>query len=90
MTLPPTLPVNAPDYSRERYDVRAAAEYLAIPVGSLYRETAAGTIACRRTGRALRFSQADLDAWRQAHRSPVQPASFAPAGLPRPRLRRFA
>src|SRR5688572_32870812 len=75
--LPLTLHVKHPDYTRERYDTAQAALYLNVPISSVYTAIGTKTIGHRRQGHGrggrVRFSQADLDAWRESQR--VEPES---------------
>ena len=70
--LPPTLRPSDADYGRERYDTAQAALYLNVPISAVYTAIAGKTIGHRRQGHGrggrVRFSQADLDAWRLAQR----------------------
>lgn len=70
--LPPTLPTGHPDLKRERYNSAQAAIYLDVPVDVIYRAVAKRAIGHRRAsgsrGGRVRFSQADLDAYREAQR----------------------
>jgi excisionase family DNA binding protein len=93
-----------PGYVLERFTVKQAANYLSLPVSQVYALAAARAISYRRDtakGR-IRFSQADLDAWREARHVDVAPkfqrststvrprARTAVATLPLPAKRRFA
>lgn len=84
MEAPTSLTPDHPDYTREVYSVKQAAAYLRVSVDRVYEEAAARRLAHRRHRRTILFSQADLDAWRQAGRVDVAgaPASVA---TPRPR-----
>lgn len=65
-------------YTLERFSVKEAAGYLSIDQAKVYRLVAAKAIGCRRDGpRRVLFSQADLDAWREARRE--TPKAAAPA-----------
>lgn len=106
VALPPSLSPEHPDYRRERYDVRQAAEYLCLSPSTVYQEAAAGRLSHRRQrttraekrGGRLWFSQADLDAWRESARVETAPRStstptFVPlrlTPLPMPKKRRFS
>ena len=103
VALPPSLPVDHPDYTRERFSVAEAAAYLLVHVTRIYADAAKGELGYRRDGnRRLRFSQADLDAWRQARRveartTPARmvtrssrPVAAPAAVLPLPAKRRFS
>lgn len=72
VVVPTTLHSSDPNYTRERYSVAQAAVYLDVPVGAVYEAVGKRQIAHRRLGRGrIRFSQADLDAWRRANRIEV-------------------
>lgn len=103
--LPPTLTPADPDYARERYTTAQAAEYLGLALGRVYTETAGGRLAHRRDGfRGMRFSQADLDAWRTQRRvdatarterprrepTPTRPVVSRLHELPMPKVRVFS
>lgn len=76
VAIPTSVDQAHPDYGRERYSVDEAAAYLLVHVTRIYRDAAAGRLAHRRDGvRRLRFSQADLDAWRAARRREVTDAT---------------
>lgn len=81
VALPPTLAPSDPNYRRERYSVDQAAVYLEVNRSRIYSLCALGVLAHRVDGGRKRFSQADLDAWRDACR--IEVARPAPA---RPRL----
>lgn len=57
-------------YSLERFDVAQASAYLGLHRKTLYRLVEEQQIGCRRLGERgrLKFSQADLDQWRELHR----------------------
>ncbi len=102
--LPPILEPTDPGYTREVYDVKQAAAYLVVHVSRIYADIAKGELAHRKDGnRRLRFSQADLDAWRLARRVEVRgavsretrppvprPRLLPSADLPLPKVRRFS
>ena len=68
-TVPEPVSEGHPLYRDERYTPPQAAAYLHICVDRVYRYAAGGQLGHRRDGRRrLRFSQADLDVWRAAHR----------------------
>lgn len=72
--LPPSLHSDHPDYTRERYTVLQAAQYLQRQRSRIYLAVARGEISYRQDGEVrgtIRFSQADLDAWRQARRHEI-------------------
>jgi excisionase family DNA binding protein len=77
VVVPPTLPPTHPEYGLERYRLEQAARYLRRSVRSLQQDVAKRRIAFRRDGRRLWFSQADLDAWREAHRVELSPRAVA-------------
>lgn len=74
IALPPSLPASHPDYTRERYSVDQAAAYLEVHRSRIYTLAAQRAIGHRVDGGRKRFSQADLDAWRAAHRREAAPA----------------
>lgn len=101
--LPQVLDPAHPAYGLETYSVRTAAAYLVCHPAQIYARAAKGELGYRRDGnRRLRFSQADLDAWRQARRVEARTTSArmvtrssrpvaAPAAvLPLPAKRRFS
>ena len=68
-TMPASVTPEHPDYTREVFSVDQAALYLCVDRTRVYADVAAGKLGCRKDGaRRYRFSQADLDAWRLAHR----------------------
>jgi hypothetical protein len=107
VVLPASVHPDHPDYTLERYDVRQAAVYLGRAVPFIYGEVAGRRIAYRRdnpenshatkrrTTARIRFSQKDLDAWRDARRVEVKPKPKMvgmPGGLAAdmPKVRRFS
>jgi len=100
--MPSAMAPSDPDYTRELYSVEQAAVYVGVGTWKVYAAVASGELAHRRLGR-IRFSQADLDAWRAANR--VEAKSFARLlqissasvdrreqlqPIPRPVVRRFS
>ena len=81
VALPSPVTPAHPDYEREVYSVAQAAAYLCVHVSRIYADAAARRIGCRRDGRRrLRFSQGDLDRWRQARR--VEPRDAVTSSAP--------
>ena len=95
LTMPPVLLPTDPSYTLEVYDVRQAAAFLCVHRSRIYADIAAGLLAHRRDGhRRIRFSQADLDQWRQAKRVEAKPARLTLVANDRrairmPKVRRF-
>lgn len=77
--MPLTLPAGHPDLKLERYTAAQAAIYLDVPIWTVYDAIKARSIGHRRlakgNGGRVRFSQNDLDRWREAHR--VEPDGAA-------------
>ena len=90
VTLPGLVEPGDRRYALEVLTVKQAALYLGVSVTKVYRELGAGRIGCRRDGRrSVRFSQADLDAWRAAKRVEVATTGASVAVLqPLPRIAR--
>lgn len=88
-TLPPTLRSSDADYTRERYDSAQAALYLDVPRDVIYTAIKHRRIGHRRQtadhGGRVRFSQADLDAWRQAQRVEAAAPNARRTAAPRAR-----
>lgn len=73
IAMPLVLHADDPAYALERYSVPQAAAYLLVSPSRIYADVSAGRLAHRKDGnRRLRFSQADLDAWRAARRVEVR------------------
>lgn len=93
IVLPPTLRPSDADYGRERYDTAQAALYLCVSRDVIYTAIKTHSLSHRRhasgRGGRVRFSQADLDAWRQAQRVESAPTVLASVGI-RPRPARVA
>lgn len=102
VVLPPMLTPSDPRYTLETYSVAQAAGYLGIAVCRVYQHASTGELAHLKDGaRRLRFSQADLDAWRQRRRveARAETRTFVPVpvarqreqvgDIPLPRHRRF-
>ena len=64
-------------------DVKAAAAYTRLPVGQLYKLTAARRIPHVRRGRRLLFDRTELDAWLREAAVPARNRMSGPAQLSR-------
>lgn len=85
VTLPPSVHPTDPNYRRPRYTTAEAALYLTISRESLYTAVQRGELGCVKldgphvvqgSKRRMRFSQADLDAWIDAHRVEANPQAL--------------
>lgn len=84
--LPELVLENDLRYRLERFTPAQAAGYLHIAIDRVYRYAAGGQIGHVKDGRRrIRFSQADLDLWRQARR--VEPRDAATVKVRQARLR---